>query len=129
MQMNRVLQFTKAFFPLKPVGVGRFANRLCWVLVLSIFMLAQPVSAALTIKTTANTSSLISPLQLDAQRVSVVRVQSSEYKSRREVIADVERSYNAKVLKISLNRSAEVYVVRILEPGGRVRTIRVPARR
>ena len=57
------------------------------------------------------------------------RVQANQQKSRRQVIDEVERSYNAKVLKVSLDQGAGVYVVRILQSDGRVRTIRVSAYR
>ena len=54
--------------------------------------------------------------------------QAQDFKSRREVIDEVERDYNAKVLKISLNERAGVYEVRILQENGRVRDITVSAR-
>ena len=57
------------------------------------------------------------------------RVQANQQKSRRQVIDEVERTYNAKVLKVSLDQGAGVYVVRILQSDGRVRTIRVSAYR
>ena len=59
----------------------------------------------------------------------VQRVQANQHKSRRQVIDEVERTYNAKVLKVSLDQGAGVYVVRILQSDGRVRTIRVSAYR
>ena len=59
----------------------------------------------------------------------VQRVQANQQKSRRQVIDEVERSYNAKVLKVSLDQGAGEYVVRILQSDGRVRTIRVSAYR
>jgi hypothetical protein len=55
------------------------------------------------------------------------KVQASERKSRRQVIEEVERAYQAKVLKVSFDREAGVYDVRILLDDGRVRTIRVSA--
>lgn len=54
--------------------------------------------------------------------------QSGEFRSRREVIDQIEREYDAKVLKISLDRRAGVYEVRILQANGRVRDITVSAR-
>ncbi len=55
------------------------------------------------------------------------KVQAQQFKSRREVIEEVERTYQAKVLKVSLDRNAGVYEVRILHADGRVRTIHVSA--
>lgn len=69
----------------------------------------------------------------DAQRnlsTSATRwltVQDRQYKSRREIIEEVERTYRAKVLKVDLDRDAGVYEVRILQADGRVRTIRIAA--
>ncbi len=55
------------------------------------------------------------------------RTQSKPLKSRRQVIAEVERQYRAKVLKVTLNESRGVYNVRILQSDGRVRTVQVSA--
>ena len=59
---------------------------------------------------------------------SIQLTQSDQFKSRREVIEQVERDYNAKVLKITLNRRAGVYEIRILQENGRVSNITVSAK-
>lgn len=54
--------------------------------------------------------------------------QKAEFKSRSEIMSQVKRRYDAKILKISLNKAREVYVVRLLMPNGKVKTIQVSAR-
>ncbi|MEM7361143.1 MAG: hypothetical protein AAF431_18795 [Pseudomonadota bacterium] len=51
------------------------------------------------------------------------------FRSKAEVVREVKRRYNAKVLKISLNEQRAVYNVRMLMPSGKVRNIQVSARR
>lgn len=51
------------------------------------------------------------------------------FRSKGEVVKEVKRRYNAKVLKISLNEQRAVYNVRMLMPSGKVRNIQVSARR
>ena len=53
----------------------------------------------------------------------------SEFRNRSEVMQEVKRRYDAKVLKISLNKQREVYNVRVLMPSGKVRNIQISARR
>jgi len=48
-------------------------------------------------------------------------------RSRSDVVNEVKRQYNAKVLKITLNSKGTAYKVRILMPNGRVRDITVSA--
>jgi len=50
-------------------------------------------------------------------------------RSRSDVIQEVKRQYNAEVLKISLNERKQVYRVRVLMPNGKVRNLRINARR
>lgn len=54
---------------------------------------------------------------------------SSNLRSKSEVVREVKRRYDATVLKISLNRAKSVYRVRILLPSGKVRNITVNAKR
>jgi uncharacterized membrane protein YkoI len=54
---------------------------------------------------------------------------SANLRSRSEVVQEVKRRYNAEVLKISLDKSQQVYRVRVLMPGGKVRNLQVSARR
>lgn len=51
-----------------------------------------------------------------------------KYRSKSAVIADVKRRYNARVLKIALNKKLGVYRVRILMPNGKVRVVSVSAK-
>ena len=55
--------------------------------------------------------------------------QQGQFRSRSEVMREIKRRYNAKVLKISLNKKREIYNVRVLMPSGKVRSIQVSARR
>ena len=50
-------------------------------------------------------------------------------RSRSEVVNQVKQRYNAKVIKISLNKAQAVYRVRILLPNGKIRNINVSAHR
>ena len=49
------------------------------------------------------------------------------FRSKREVINEVKRRYDATVLKINLNDKRAVYNVRILMPNGKVKSIQVSA--
>jgi hypothetical protein len=42
---------------------------------------------------------------------------------------EVKRRYDAKVLKITLNKQRQIYNVRVLMPNGKVRNIQVSAER
>lgn len=53
----------------------------------------------------------------------------SELRSRSEVVEEVKRRYNARVLRISLNRQQEIYDVRVLMPNGKVKNIKMSATR
>lgn len=55
--------------------------------------------------------------------------ENEKFRSRSEVMKEVKRRYDARVLKISLNRQKAVYNVRMLMPNGKVRSIQVSARR
>jgi len=55
--------------------------------------------------------------------------QKKRWKSRGAVMSQVKRRYDARVLKITLNEAREVYVVRVLMPNGKVRTVQVSALR
>lgn len=50
-----------------------------------------------------------------------------DYRSKAEVMRDVKRRYDARVLKITLNRQRDIYRVRVLMPNGKVRNITVSA--
>lgn len=52
-----------------------------------------------------------------------------DFRSKADVIREVKRRYNARVLKITLNEKREVYRVRVLMPSGKIRNVRVSARR
>lgn len=69
--------------------------------------------------------------QLDSILTPLLRSQNQQvtYRSRSDVMREVKRRYDAKVLKISLNRQREIYNVRLLMPNGKVRSIQVSARR
>ncbi|GHA15654.1 hypothetical protein GCM10008090_26530 [Arenicella chitinivorans] len=58
-----------------------------------------------------------------------VVAQNGEIRSRNDVIQEVKRRYNAKVLRIELSRDQTVYRVRILMPDGKVRNLSINARR
>jgi len=53
----------------------------------------------------------------------------AKLRSRSDVIQEVKRKYNAEVLKISLDERQQVYRVRVLMPNGKVRNLRINARR
>lgn len=55
--------------------------------------------------------------------------QNAEWKSRGEVMSEIKRRYEAKILKIRLDQAREVYVVRLLMRNGKVKTVKVSARR
>ncbi|NND83176.1 MAG: hypothetical protein HKN50_12175 [Gammaproteobacteria bacterium] len=71
-------------------------------------------------------NSVLTPLR-HAQKANDSKRQN--FRSRSEVVAEVKRRYDARVLKISLNRKREIYNVRILMPNGKVRNLQVSARR
>jgi uncharacterized membrane protein YkoI len=50
-------------------------------------------------------------------------------RSRSDVIQEVKRRYDAEVLKISLDERTQVYRVRVLMPNGKVRDLKISARR
>lgn len=50
-------------------------------------------------------------------------------RSRSDVIQEIKRRYNAEVLKISLDERQQVYRVRVLMPNGKVRNLKISARR
>jgi hypothetical protein len=52
-----------------------------------------------------------------------------EFRSKADVIRDVKKRYDARVLKISLNEKRGIYRVRILMPSGKIRNITMSARR
>ena len=60
---------------------------------------------------------------------ATVVAQNGEIRSRNDVIQEVKRRYNAKVLRIELSRDQTVYHVRILMPDGKVRNLSINARR
>jgi uncharacterized membrane protein YkoI len=55
--------------------------------------------------------------------------QKANLRSRNDVMQEVKRRYDAKVLKITLNKQREIYNVRVLMPNGKVRNIQVSAKR
>lgn len=76
----------------------------------------------------ANASAEVSP-KLGAWMNTSVVAQNGEIRSRNDVIQEVKRRYNAKVLRIELSRDQTVYHVRILMPDGKVRNLSINARR
>jgi len=52
-----------------------------------------------------------------------------DFRTKSEVMRDVKRRYQARVLKIKLVESRGIYRVRLLMPNGKVRNISVSARR
>lgn len=58
-----------------------------------------------------------------------VQNDKSNFRSKSDVVREVKSRYGARVLKISLNKQREIYNVRILMPGGKIRNIKVSARR
>jgi len=55
--------------------------------------------------------------------------QRSERRSRSDVMNEVKKRYDAKVLKISLNGKTNTYNVRILLPSGKVRNVKISAQK
>ncbi|MFT6005191.1 MAG: hypothetical protein ACI9SX_000147 [Pseudoalteromonas tetraodonis] len=55
--------------------------------------------------------------------------QKAKLRSRGDVMQEVKRRYDAKVLKITLNKQRQIYNVRVLMPNGKVRNIQVSAKR
>jgi len=53
----------------------------------------------------------------------------NDKRSRSDVMNEVKKRYDAKVLKISLNAKTQTYNVRILLPSGKVRNIQMSANR
>jgi uncharacterized membrane protein YkoI len=51
------------------------------------------------------------------------------YRSKGEVVREIKQRYNAQVVKITFQRSTGTYRVRALMPNGKVRNIKVDARR
>ena len=58
-----------------------------------------------------------------------VRDEQGNRRSKADVVQHVKQRYNATVLKISLNEKRQVYNVRVLMPGGKIRNIQVSAHR
>lgn len=52
-----------------------------------------------------------------------------ELRSRSDVMNEVKKRYDAKVLKISLNSHTGIYHVRILLPNGKVRSVQISRKR
>lgn len=52
-----------------------------------------------------------------------------DFRTKADVMREIKTRYDARVLKISLNKKREVYQVRLLMPNGKVRNITVNARR
>jgi hypothetical protein len=53
----------------------------------------------------------------------------NDLRSRSDVMNEVKKRYDAKVLKISLNSHTGIYNVRILLPNGKVRNIQISRKR
>ena len=81
----------------------------------------------------ASNQSHLPPLQTELRSVPKplrwVQSGQNKFRSKGDVVQEVKRRYDARVLKISLNERREVYNVRILLPGGKVRNIQVSALR
>jgi len=52
-----------------------------------------------------------------------------QLRSRSEIVSEVKRRYNGKVLKITLNQQKTMYIVRVYMPNGKVRTIQINAKK
>jgi len=63
------------------------------------------------------------------ERILVAQNSDKQFRSKGDVMQEVKRRYDGKVLKISLNKQRAIYNVRILLPSGKVRNITVSARR
>ena len=50
-------------------------------------------------------------------------------RSRSDVIQEVKQRYNAEVLKVTLDERQQMYRVRVLMPNGKVRNLKISARR
>lgn len=55
--------------------------------------------------------------------------QRKRLRSRDAVVREVKETFNAKVLKVSLDKRNLVYNVRVLMPNGRVRRLQIDAQR
>lgn len=90
-------------------------------LTISILIAAQPVmvSASINDRYRSNFESVIKPISKHAQ--------NNQFRSKHAVMRMVEQQYNAEVLKIRLDRQAQIYRVRILQANGKVKSISVNA--
>lgn len=53
--------------------------------------------------------------------------QQGQLRSRSDVMREVKKRYNAEILRISLSQNGRFYVVRMLMPNGKVRSVQVNA--
>ena len=86
------------------------------------------------IRTTGKTGKVIKTnikhSNLESRKTSYKLSQNkTDVRSRSEVVAEVKKRYNAKVLKISLNNKKTHYAVRVLMPNGKVRNLKISAQR
>lgn len=54
---------------------------------------------------------------------------NGELRSKSDVMREVKKRYNAEILRISLSKNGRTYVVRMLMPNGKVRSVQVNALR
>ena len=55
--------------------------------------------------------------------------QKDNFRSRDDVIREVKRRHNCEILKVSLDERKQQYKVRVLMPNGKVRNLKISARR
>lgn len=60
---------------------------------------------------------------------NIAQNSNASFRSKSEVMSEVKARYNAKVLKITLNENTASYSVRALLPNGKVKNLRISARK
>lgn len=60
---------------------------------------------------------------------ATLKLAKENLRSRSDVMNEVKKRYEAKVLKISLNSHTGIYHVRILLPNGKVRSVQISRKR
>lgn len=55
--------------------------------------------------------------------------QNDKLRSRGDVIREIKRRHNCEILKVSLDERKQLYRVRVLMPNGKVRNLKISARR
>ncbi|RBP50845.1 PepSY domain-containing protein [Arenicella xantha] len=91
----------------------------------TFFILAAGLSIALMSGAPVNAQSRFDAFPSASRYIA----QSNGIRSRSEVVQEVKDRYNAKVLRIQLNKDRSVYKVRVLMPNGKVRDLSIRASR